>query len=49
MRDWVKGRDVDLPGDPWKLPADCPLWGLDLSLSQASWILATVRSEAPDA
>lgn len=43
LREWADGRD--LPDDPWKLPKDCPIWNMGLSLFQASWALAAVRRE----
>ncbi len=44
MREWAKYKP-DLPNDPWKLPKDCPLWKMDLSLAQASGILNAIHWE----
>jgi len=44
MRAWAKDKP-DLTGDVWKLPKDCPLWQMDLSLAQAAGILAAIHWE----
>ncbi len=43
MREWAARQTGPLPDDVWKLPKDCPLWSMELSLAQASAILAAVR------
>lgn len=45
-RAWIKAKGLtDLPEDPFKLPDDCPLWNLGLSLAQAGGIVAALRRE----
>ena len=47
MNKWLAEKNIqwrDLPDDPWKLPADCPIWKMGLSLAQAGWILASGRA-----
>ena len=45
LREWAAKQDEKLPDDPWKLPSDCPIWSMGLSLAQASGILSAVRAE----
>lgn len=45
MRKWVAETNHELPDDVWKLPKDCPLWRMGLSMAQADCILSAVRNE----
>jgi len=45
FREWAAKQTDRLPDDPWKLPKDCPIWKLGLSLAQADGIFRTVRAE----
>ncbi len=44
MREWAADKP-DLTDDVWQLPKDCPLWSMNLSLAQASGILAAIHWE----
>jgi hypothetical protein len=44
MRIWAADKP-DLTEDIWKLPKDCPLWNMGLSMAQAGAILAAIHWE----